>query len=82
MNIVWGRYLITLDGERRILDDAGVAIDALRRRFPDATETGGPRHAVLPALVNAHMHLSCSLYRGYIADLPQLEHDVHFLFPG
>ena len=93
MNIVWGRYLITLDGERRILDDAGIAIegseivaidavDVLRRRFPEATETGGPRHAVLPGLVNAHMHLSCSLFRGYIDDLPLLEHDVRFLFPG
>lgn len=93
MEIVWGRYLLSMDGERRILDDAGVAFErdtilavdtvtSLRQRFPGARETGGRDFAVLPGLVNTHMHLCCSLFRGYIDDLPLIEHDVRFLFPG
>lgn len=93
MEIVWGRYLLTMDAGRRILRDSGVALDgatiaavdsleALRRRFPGARETGGREFALIPGLVNTHMHLCCGLFRGYIDDLPLLEHDVRFLFPG
>ena len=93
MEVVWGRYLLTMDGERRILQDAGVVLDgseivavdsigSIRKRFPGIPESGGAHFAVLPGLVNSHMHLSCSLFRGYIDDLPLLEHDVRFLFPG
>jgi 5-methylthioadenosine/S-adenosylhomocysteine deaminase len=82
-----------MDSERRIAINAGVVIDgskiiavdtiaAIRERFPNIKETGGANVAVLPGLVNTHMHLSCSLFRGYIDDLPLLEHDVKFLFPG
>ena len=93
MEAVWGRYLLTMDDERQILQNAGVVLDgsriisvdtieSIRERFPGIAETGGDSFAVLPGLVNSHMHLSCSLFRGYIDDLPLLEHDVRFLFPG
>lgn len=93
MDLIWGRYLISMDGARRVLTDAGVAcengtivavdsIEALRRRYPRGREVGGARFAILPGLVNTHMHLCCGLFRGYIDDLPLLEHDVRFLFPG
>lgn len=93
MQIIAGRYVVTMDAERRILEDAGVAIDkdrivavdsmeVLRQRYPQAGVVGGDDFAVLPGLVNSHMHLSCGLFRGYIDDMPLLEHDVRFLFPG
>jgi 5-methylthioadenosine/S-adenosylhomocysteine deaminase len=93
MQIIWGRYLITMNRERQILEDSGVCCDGdtikdvgpitvLRARYPNASEVGGANVAVLPGLVNSHMHLCCSLFRGYIDDLPLLEHDVRFLFPG
>lgn len=91
--IVWGRYLITMDAERRILRDAGLVIrddrivdigpvEDLRRINPNEEEYGGPQVCVLPGLVNTHMHLCCGVFRGYIDDMPLIEHDVRFLFPG
>lgn len=93
MHILHGRYVITMDKHRRILEDAGVAFDnnkilgvgslrELRSRFPEASVSGGEHLAILPGFVNAHMHLACSLFRGYIDDVPLIEHDVRFLFPG
>lgn len=93
MKIIAGRYVVTMDAERRILEDAAVAIDkdrivavdtveTLRQRYPQCEEVGGGDFAILPGFVNSHMHLSCGLFRGYIDDMPLLEHDVRFLFPG
>jgi 5-methylthioadenosine/S-adenosylhomocysteine deaminase len=93
MKLISGRYVITMDRERRILENAAIAVDADRivgidtfelmsQRYPSAEIIGGDAFAILPGLVNSHMHLSCGLFRGYIDDMPLLEHDVRFLFPG
>lgn len=91
--IVWGRYCIPMDGPRRIMEDAGVLIEGgriadvdgigeLRERHPGIPESGGSGVAVLPGLINTHTHLSCGVFRGYIDDMPLIEHDVRFMFPA
>jgi 5-methylthioadenosine/S-adenosylhomocysteine deaminase len=93
MKILSGRYVVTMDTDRRVLERGGVAfegdrivavdgVEQLAERFPECEILGGDEFVVLPGLVNAHMHLACSLWRGYIDDMPLIEHDVRFLFPG
>jgi 5-methylthioadenosine/S-adenosylhomocysteine deaminase len=93
VKLVRGRYVVTIDPTRRILDDGAVVVERdrivavdtyerLRRQFGQAHEFGGPDVAVLPGLVNAHMHLAASLWRGYIDDMTLLDHDVRYMFPG
>ena len=73
--------LITLDAEDRIIEDGLVAAkDGVLTYVGSAQDYGGPRRAdvqlagpdcvLLPGLVNAHTHISMTLYRGFADDMP------------
>lgn len=76
--IAGGTYL-TVDADRRILHDGALAIDGGRivavggaaqlaaRYAPDRTLDATGK-VVTPGLVNAHLHLSQHLYRGFVPD--------------
>lgn len=82
--IVRGRTVITMDGERRVLEDAAVAVsdghivDVGERREVEARNPaperviGDGRHAVLPGLIDAHGHAGHSLIKSLGADRPDI----------
>lgn len=79
--LVTGGTVVTMDGERRVVEDGAVAVAngaiaavgpsaELEGRFPGARRIDAAGHLVLPGLVNAHVHCADSLFRGLVEDLP------------
>lgn len=75
MKMVEGKYVITMDGKRRIIRDGGVVYQDnriiavgkssdLKNQFKPEETLGGRNHIVLPGLINTHMHLELSFFRG------------------
>jgi 5-methylthioadenosine/S-adenosylhomocysteine deaminase len=71
--------IVTCDSGRRVLRDGAVAIRggrieavgesaALARGYPDLAVADAPRLAVLPGLVNAHVHTVLTVLRGTVED--------------
>jgi len=67
-------------GDGRILDvlPSGEA----RRRHPDAAVTTLPDHALIPGLVNAHIHAAMALMRGLADDLPLMRWLQEHIWPA
>ncbi len=69
------RYVVTQDGERRVLRNASIAIEDGEIIDVDKEVDGGDevvdcsRLAAVPALVNAHCHLGACCIRGLADDL-------------
>ena len=76
--------VISMDGEDRVIRDGAVAVDGgrivavgkaaeLSLRFAADRTLGGPRHFVLPGLIDCHNHLAQALVRDHaIEDLPNI----------
>jgi len=58
--------LLVRDGRIADLLPSAEAID----RYPDAQRLDRPSHLLLPGLINAHVHMSMTLFRGLADDLP------------
>lgn len=84
--------LLTQDDERRIIEDAAVAVtngritalgprEQLAAAFrPAGTIALGPA-VLIPGLVNAHTHVAMSFFRGLADDLPLMEWLTKHIFP-
>jgi 5-methylthioadenosine/S-adenosylhomocysteine deaminase len=73
-------YVITVDPQRRIFERGSVAIEggkivAVGKGVKTKAETviDARGKAVLPGLINAHTHLSMTLFRGVADDMPLME---------
>jgi 5-methylthioadenosine/S-adenosylhomocysteine deaminase len=76
--------VITMDQEGRVIRDGAVAVDGgkivavgkaaeLRARHQAGRVLGGPRHFVVPGLIDCHNHLAQALVRDYaLEDLPNI----------
>ena len=75
MNMVEGRYVITMDENRRIIRNGGIVYDdnkivavgkkdELKRKYKLDETLGGKNYLVMPGLINTHMHLELSFFRG------------------
>lgn len=75
MKLVKGKYVITMDEKRRIIRDGCVVYDGnniidvgktevLKRKYNVEEVLGGDEFIVMPGLVNTHMHLEFSFFRG------------------
>ena len=77
--LITGANIVTCDEERRILQDAAIAITGdriaaigetatLERDFPTHERMAGRGLAVLPGFVNAHTHTVLTVLRGTVED--------------
>lgn len=76
--------VITMDPDRRILLDGGVAVrgdrivavdkaESLRERYVANRTLGGPRRFVIPGLIDCHNHVAQALVRDYaLEDYPNI----------
>ncbi len=60
-------HALVVDGGRIV---AIVPVDEADARYRPRTQVTLPRHALLPGLVNAHVHAAMSLFRGIADDVP------------
>lgn len=83
--------LVTVDGERRVLEGGALAIkgDSIAGIYPagaalpKATRTvDATGHLVIPGLVNTHGHVPMVLFRGLADDMALLEWLNDFIFPA
>jgi 5-methylthioadenosine/S-adenosylhomocysteine deaminase len=91
--IVSARYVMTMDGDHRLIEDGSVAIRADRivaigsraeiaRRYQAKQKLDRPNAIISPGLINTHTHAAMSLFRG-IADDQKLEDWLtKYIFPA
>jgi len=81
MRMVKGKYVITMDKQRRIIRDGCVVYDVdkivdvgktnvLKKEYSIDEVFGGKDFIVLPGLINTHMHLEFSFFRGLWDEIP------------
>ena len=92
--LVRGGRVVTMDSERRVIEDGAVAIKGGRiiavgpradveARYTTARETidaGGK--VVIPGLINGHTHVPMTLFRGLADDLDLQEWLTKYIFPA
>lgn len=91
---IWsGRYVVTMDGARRIIDNGAVAIrgaeivavDArasIDARYQAKQRLDQPASLIAPGLISTHTHAAMSLFRGVADDLRLQEWLEKYIFPA
>ena len=91
---IWSaRYVITLDPQRRVIENGAVAVKQDRiaavgpradidRRFESRNRLDRPDALILPGLVNTHTHAAMSLFRGIADDLRLQDWLEKYIFPA
>lgn len=91
--IIVGGTVVTMDGQRRVIDDGAVAVRGdsivavgsraeITSQF-DAARTIDARGAlVMPGLINGHAHAAMSLFRGIADDLTLDDWLQKYIFPA
>lgn len=91
--IVRGGTVVTMDAERRVIEDGAIAVadgrivaigaSAEIARSYRARETVDARgRIVIPGLINAHTHIPMTLFRGLADDLELNEWLTRYIFPA
>ena len=91
---IWtARYLVTMDGTRRVIENGAVAVKGERivavgaraeidRRYQAKQRVDRPDAVILPGLIDTHTHAPMSLFRG-IADDRRLQDWLrNYIFPA
>ncbi len=90
--LVTGGTVVTMDGDRRVIEDGAVAIRGERivavgpaaeldRRYRARHRLQTDGRLVLPGLINAHTHAAMALYRGVSDDLALEEWLWNYILP-
>ena len=90
--IITGRYVVTMDASRQVIEDGAVAIRgerivgvgrraAIDRQFQAARRLDRPQDLVAPGLINTHTHAPMTLMRGVADDLRLQDWLEKFIFP-
>jgi 5-methylthioadenosine/S-adenosylhomocysteine deaminase len=91
--LIIGGTVITMDSQRRVLDDGAVAVRAdsivavgsraeLEAKYAPARVINARGTIVMPGLINGHTHAAMSLFRGIAEDL-SLDDWLHaYIFPA
>ncbi len=91
--LVRGDYIVTMDGDRSIIEDGAVAIDEgvilavgpaadIEARYPANEVLAGEHRVVLPGLINGHTHAAMTLLRGVADDLALMDWLENYIFPA
>lgn len=90
--IVSGGTVVTMDGQRRVIENGSVAIkdgkiiavgqDEIKKEYRAKQTINANGKAVIPGLVNTHTHIPMVLFRGIADDLDLNEWLTKFIFPA
>src|ERR1700676_4381245 len=91
--IYTARYVVTMDAQRRLIDDGAVAIRGdriagvgkradINRQFQAAHRLDRPDAILMPGLINTHTHAAMSLLRGIADDLRLQDWLQQYIFPA
>ena len=91
--LVTGGTVVTMDGQRRVIEDGAIAIRGdsiiaigpraeIGSRFESAQTIDAHGALVLPGLINGHAHAAMSLFRGLADDLALDEWLQKYIFPA
>src|ERR1700694_377607 len=91
---IWsGRYVITMDAQRRVIENGAVAVRADRiagvgsktemdARFQPKQRLDRPDAILAPGLINTHTHAAMVLFRGIADDLKLQDWLEKIIFPA
>ncbi|MGE0591366.1 MAG: amidohydrolase [Vicinamibacterales bacterium] len=91
--VISGGTVVTMDAERRVIENGAVAIDgsdivavdtaaAVRAAFVGRENIDAAGRIVMPGLVNTHTHAAMVLYRGLADDLALMDWLQNYIFPA
>lgn len=91
---IWtARYVVTMDAQRRVIDDGAVAIRADRvvavgtraeidKQYQPRHRLDQPAALIAPGLINTHTHAPMSLFRGIADDVRLQDWLEKYIFPA
>ncbi|HUA21103.1 MAG TPA: amidohydrolase family protein [Bryobacteraceae bacterium] len=91
--IYTARYVVTMDAQRRLIDDGAVAIRGenivgvgkraeIEKQFQARQHLDRPDAILMPGLINTHAHAAMSLFRGIADDLRLQDWLQNYIFPA
>src|SRR6266853_1374499 len=94
VDAIWSaRWVVTMDTQRRVIENAAVAISGdhivdvstkadIDRRYRAAQRLDRPDAILAPGLINTHTHAAMSLFRGIADDMNLQDWLEKFIFPA
>ena len=91
---IWtGRYVVTMDPQRRVIENGAIAIrgerivaagpkSEIERRYQARQRLDRPDAILAPGLIDTHTHAAMSLFRGIADDLRLQDWLEHYIFPA
>lgn len=91
--MVSARYVMTMDGQHRLIENGAVAIRADRivavgtqaeiaKQYSAKHKLNRPNAIIAPGLINTHTHAAMSLFRGIADDLRLQDWLTNYIFPA
>lgn len=91
--LVLNGTLVTMDKDRRVIDDAGIAIKdgrivavdtsrEIARSYSAPQTVDAANKIIIPGLINGHTHVPMTLFRGLADDLDLQDWLTKFIFPA
>jgi 5-methylthioadenosine/S-adenosylhomocysteine deaminase len=91
--LVLNGTLVTMDKDRRVIDDAGIAVAGGRivavgssreiaRSYSAPQTVDAANKIIVPGLINGHTHVPMTLFRGLADDLDLQDWLTKFIFPA
>jgi 5-methylthioadenosine/S-adenosylhomocysteine deaminase len=91
--LVLGGTIVTMDQQRRIIDDGGIAVSRgrivavgprveIERAYTSRLRVNATGKVITPGLINGHTHVPMVLFRGLADDLDLQEWLTKYIFPA
>ncbi len=91
--LVTGGTIVTMDGERRVIEDGAVAVSngriievgkaaEMASKFDSKQTIDAKGKVIIPGLINGHTHVPMTLFRGLADDLDLNDWLTKYIFPA
>ncbi|HJS50514.1 MAG TPA: amidohydrolase family protein, partial [Pyrinomonadaceae bacterium] len=91
--VILGGTIVTMDGERRLIENGGIAIKAdkivgvgtradITKQYSAKRTINAAGKVIIPGLINTHTHIPMVLFRGISDDLDLQEWLTKYIFPA